>query len=215
MSDNIPPGGDTYDFIFNYSLPCPPAVPLPGSTENFSTIPAANSRAPILSNYPEYQASWQIGRHHSNQNILGNLNRDRECFVKAAFLVNPDPQNGVPLGWLKFTGVFISPEYSVSFIFHDTLKALGYEPSLIAAKKVFNPRGGQFIPLGVTTLYIRLGASLDAEAFYINALVLGGKPEDAGAQFIMGKPDIQRILGTDWTPERCAALGIELSDKMN
>jgi hypothetical protein len=44
---------------------------------------------------------------------------------------------------------------------------------------------------------------------------MGGMAKDIGAEFIVGKPDIERLLGANWTPERRSAPLIQSSGHMN
>ncbi|KAK0641218.1 hypothetical protein B0T16DRAFT_461310 [Cercophora newfieldiana] len=174
-----------------------------GNFSTFKAVPSAPLDASVLR--PE-MARWQQGHKLSNQFIHpGNINPGRETFLPGAmFLIEHQIKPGNARAESAFVSIgsfFVSPEYSVSFVFAETLDKFGIHWSQMHVKKVYNPRGGRFRPIGVATLYVKFKGTEDP--FFINVLVLGGSPVDAGAMFIMGKPDIDRIFGLDWTPSRC------------
>jgi hypothetical protein len=138
--------------------------------------------------YPPPQ--WQHGRKFNNQFIPGNINREREAFLEGVMLLSRS-EDGTPGGFLEVRAVFASPEYSVSYVFAETLASFGVKWFPVNVKKVLNPRGGRFQPVGITTLYMDF-QGMD-KPFFINVLVLGGSPSDAGAMLILGKPDLHLI----------------------
>lgn len=128
-----------------------------------------------------------IPRTIDNQYIPQSINPTREAFLNKAMLLSRSPDGG-PGPFVEVPHFFASPRYLASFIFGTTLLSLGYDIIPICLKKVNNPRGGRFQPIGVATIYLKL----ENIVFFVNVLVLGGNPEDAGALFILGKPDIDR-----------------------
>ncbi|KAK4444637.1 hypothetical protein QBC34DRAFT_180445 [Podospora aff. communis PSN243] len=149
--------------------------------KNFSSV---SQDAAKLSSPP---ARWQLGHKHSNQFIPLNFNPEREVFHKDAMLLIK-PRDDTPPLFVEVPSVFASPDYGASFIFAETLIEFGLEFILADVKKVHNPRGGRFQPIGMTTLYMKFANEDDP--FFFNALVLGGSPSDVGAMVILGRPDI-------------------------
>jgi len=111
--------------------------------------------------------AWQRGRRHNNQFIPQTVNTDREAFVKGAKIL-AQSEDGWSKGLAEVPDFFISPEYNASLICLETLRSWGFKHvENIILKKVLNPRGGRFNPIGVVRLYASLP---DVGEFYIKSV---------------------------------------------
>ena len=122
------------------------------------------------------------------------INSDHEVLTKAHFLARWNAFVLLPF-------VLFSLRYTASYIFEDTLHALGFTAIPLGPHSRgirFNPRGGWFYPIGRCTLNVRIGDSILMVDFY----VLPGSPAENGVLFILGKPDLARFFGRNWTPQQ-------------
>jgi hypothetical protein len=122
----------------------------------YLALAEASSSAPIPVKEQRLQSSGQStrSRRRQNQYVKDKYNRERETFVAASLLSHS--VDGLSAVFITFYDIFISPLYSTSFIFADALHRLGIRPVEAAIKRVLNPRGGFFQPIGVTTLCVKI-----------------------------------------------------------
>lgn len=102
-------------------------------------------------------------------------------------------------GFAELPNVLISPEYKASYIFAETVAALGHSFIPVKVHPSRNPRGGVFTPIGVAVLCASLSEGTEFQdtipPFFVNFLVLDESPVDKGVFAIIGKPDIERVFG--------------------
>lgn len=103
--------------------------------------------------------------------------------------------------FVKFDSVLISSEYQVSYIFAETLVALGHGFIPAKVRPSRNPKGGPlFEPIGIATIYMSFSEGTEFQhtlaPFFVNFLVLDASPVERGVYAIFGKPDIERAVGT-------------------
>ncbi|KAK1831105.1 hypothetical protein QBC39DRAFT_372209 [Podospora conica] len=104
-------------------------------------------------------------------------------------------------GFTQLPNVLVSPEYKVSYIFAETLTALGHWFIPLKVNPSRNPKGGKpFTPIGMTTLYVNFSDGAESQdsapPVFINALVLDQPAVETGVAFVVGRPDVERIYGT-------------------
>lgn len=100
----------------------------------------------------------------------------------------------------KFDSVLISSEYQVSYIFAETLVALGHGFIPAKVRLSRNPKGGVLEPIGIATLYVSFSEGTEFQhtlaPFFVDFLVLDVPAVERGVYAIFGKPDIERAVGT-------------------
>jgi len=143
-------------------------IPPPESIEEFHAnhkskkkdIFAVDEASQSFTNQPtQMVAAWQRGRKPNNQFIPANINHEREAFIPGASLL---ARSGA---FLEVQNFLVSPDYNASFIWAETLEKWGWDHVQDnSLKRVFNPRGGGFQPIGVAVLYAKLP---NVEPFYI------------------------------------------------
>jgi len=186
---------------------------IPTSPESNLSTSVADDRGPIHTGNDDLKPLSRNSRLLSCQFIPSNLDPERETFLDVQFLAKTERDSFAT--FIEFRNIFVSPSYSASYIFADTLKVLGHEPIVENIKVSCNPRGGVFRPIGVATVYVKFtGVEHPYSIRFVplpllakdlankrnSTLVLGGSSIDSGVSFILGKPDIHRILGADWAP---------------
>jgi len=100
---------------------------------------------------------------------------------------------------VQISPVLLSSRYHHSYIHQDTLDALGFQPGPCFVAPSSNPRGRPFNPIGISSIWVRVGRS---EPTLIDAHVLPGLASEMGVLFICGAPDLARIFGPTWTPQQ-------------
>ncbi|KAK1759753.1 hypothetical protein QBC47DRAFT_372993 [Echria macrotheca] len=168
--------------------------------ESFSTTVTKDGRPRALgipsgsaTQLPELTGA-QADSHLRPQIIGGDMDPKIEAFYQVGFFTDKPT-----CGFIEALSIFFSPRYAVSFITMNFLKGLQQEPIFASVRKVFNPRGGQFQPVGITSLFLSFAGR---DVGWVNFLVLDVEPTVLGALAIIGKPDIDRIVGTGWTPDQ-------------
>ncbi|KAL2263623.1 hypothetical protein VTK26DRAFT_5985 [Humicola hyalothermophila] len=159
-------------------------------TDQTAVAPSVNLSSQI------YSRRRALAERRSNiQYIPGSLCPRRECLTTANFILS----NG---DTVIYRHVLLSKRYFHSYIWEETFRALGFEPSLARTQRSLNPRSGDFFdPIGISALSVQLDGQhngWDLIWFYI----LPGSPAQAGVNFIVGKPDIERIYGRGWTAQQ-------------
>ncbi|KAK0754949.1 hypothetical protein B0T18DRAFT_425247 [Schizothecium vesticola] len=123
------------------------------------------------------------------------------CRLQASERIRPASFILGSQGFEELPSVLISSQYQASYIFGGTLKALSRSFVPVKVRPSRNPLGGRlFTPIGIVTLHMKFSEGIEfqdaASPFFVNFLVLDESGADRGVLAILGKPDIERIMGT-------------------
>ena len=94
-----------------------------------------------------------VGDHSAkNQDVKNNLNGEEEQITRVFLLRGKGFDAYSAQKW-----ALVTPYCKPCYIFEDSLAELGLTYLPAEVKRTFNPRGGRFQPLGLTTLYLQFG----------------------------------------------------------
>ena len=117
-------------------------------TDNFGNAAIQSTTSPASS-----QRLLIVGDHSANnQNVVKNLNHEEEEILPA-FLVRGE---GLDSSFVEKRAL-VTPYCKPCYIFEHSLAELGITYLPAKVKKTFNPRGGRFLSVGLTTLYLQFG----------------------------------------------------------
>ncbi|KAK0709479.1 hypothetical protein B0T26DRAFT_407549 [Lasiosphaeria miniovina] len=147
------------------------------------------------------QTSLKRQNKQADPRVTSIINPEKEVVTHASFLAN---YNNI----VTLDNVFFSLRHDYSIMWEDTLKLFGFEPARGKTVRPLNPQGGVFNPIGESCIYMWFGHQRPSQdrPVLVDFLVLPGSPDKAGVIFILGKSDIRKIFGSDWTPERHIAM---------
>lgn len=142
----------TADFSFSFGQALPPRIavehlpqpfkPVLQNADNMSSDPSSSQQ-----NGAGRPGNWRREHKLSNQAIWKTFSPRRECLTTAGFLSD---YNAI----ITYDNVLLSTMYFASYMWEETLRELGFEPTYAILRRTVNPRGGVFKPVGFFNLYI-------------------------------------------------------------
>lgn len=139
--------------------------------------------------------AWRHTQGLRDQYIPRTLCPAREYLTTAGILSHYD-------AIVTYDGVLLSDLYYASYMYEETYVELGFTMTPGSPGRTVNPRGGIFNPIAKAEMCVWFDGRDSATPDWVEVHILPGSPSQTGVRFILGAPDIKRLFGQDWTPQR-------------